>query len=256
MNCIFINELLLTRPKMHPSLLSRMHTTFSQRPRYCCSTTQTCAYSLVSEGTDSFFTFQHFCKYLIAIQSDLSFCFVLGNRSNYNFAKFCWKTLVVDQLNDAYGSGGNTFENVLSRWVLDKDSRSSIDSGVINRFLMHVDNLSKINRESQEKRMGRPDLQFQFQLSVVAVIDSAVFGFGSAHTFTDPLVETRFSSVNLSASALLSQSGWFVPERATTCPSPVKNNRPERDAQVECEGGNEFNFRSTFSVMYLNTRHE
>lgn len=140
-----------------------------------------------------------------------------------------------------------TVRHVTSHWVLDKDPKIKISTGVIERLLMHVDQMSKLNLEKQRRHFG---VKFHFDVCIAASVDSAVLCFGSAHTFAAPLVEAAFSSVSLQLFSLLSDDGGFVAQR------PTGNHSVESNKDVFLDDGNNVvQFRSTLSVMFLNTKH-
>ena len=126
--------------------------------------------------------------------------------------------------------------------------------GVVDRLLSHVYHMSKVTREAQRK--SSLDLKiFEYDVSVVAVVDCAKLRFGSSHTFTNPLFEVKFSHVHICTCTLLSQSGWFVPEKESSNATIDKKAISEKGGCLESDNGNELHFRSTLSAMYLNTKH-
>jgi len=158
---------------------------------------------------------------------------------NYEFAKFCWKTLVQQGLYDASDADKG---RVVTHWLLDKDSKARIKSGGIDRLVRHVD--TEVTKEKKSKE----GTNINYDVHAVAVVDSAVVRFGSSHIFANPLFEARFSQISTNASALLSsQTGWFVPEKEFI-------NADDDGNQEDCKG-NQVHFQSNISAMYLNTKH-
>lgn len=117
--------------------------------------------------------------------------------------------------------------------------------------MRHVEELAEDAREAQE--VGTKPRDTHFEISIAANVDSAIFRFGSALSFTNPLVQAEFSYVSLNVSTLLSsQSLWFVPE--------VKGEGSDEDMFTEhCDqnesDGNQLLFASELRVHYLNTKH-
>lgn len=150
---------------------------------------------------------------------------------------------------------GNALGNTVTCWLLDDDP-SILNTGAVDRLLQHVYQMSKVTREAQQKEKKEEHVPtiYQYEISVIAVVDYAVLSFGSAHTFTNPLFEVECTQVSISASTLLSQSGWFVPENEFSPSIDIQmasdNRWPEND------NSNEVIFRSTLKVMYLNTKHD
>ncbi len=167
---------------------------------------------------------------------------------NYNFAKFCWKSLVEPQLRAASFENGNF--DVVTCWVLDDDPRCRNTSGAIERLLQQVYDVSKESRAKQAIK-NKPIID-QFNLSVTAVVDRAMLTFGSAHTYTKPLLYVEFSLVSMSSSALLSSSCKFVSERDIS----GDQSSLRSDVHLDTKEGNCIHFRSTLEVKYLNRKHD
>lgn len=167
---------------------------------------------------------------------------------NYNFAKFCWKSLVEPQLRAASSENGSF--DVVTCWVLDEDSRCINNSGAIERLLQQVYNVSKESRAKQATVI-KPMIG-QYNVSVAAVVDRAMLTFGSAHTFTKPLLYVEFSLVSMSSSARLSPGFEFVSERDNSGDQSSLGS----DLQLHDREGNFIHFRSTLQVKYLNRKHD
>lgn len=119
-----------------------------------------------------------------------------------------------------------------------------MNEGVLFRLLSHLHHISK---ETQGPR------DTQFRISLAASVDSAVLTFGSSHTFTNSLFYAVFSRVDVIALALVSsRTGWFVPENKSEALEPSQD---QPNFQAENDDVNSLHFRSTFSVYYLNTKH-
>ena len=164
--------------------------------------------------------------------------------SNYEFAKFCFKTLIQPQLQSVSIDGGGRYigENV-TNWLLDEDPAGRIQSGVIDRLLKHVDQVSKDSQTQEVMRAKSADMQYN--ISITFALDSAIVRFGSSHTFSNPLFEAECFHTNMHATALVSsQTRWFVAE--TKCD----------EDQEESEERIALYFQSSFSVHYLNTKHD
>ncbi|KAL7543622.1 LOW QUALITY PROTEIN: hypothetical protein ACHAXR_013206 [Thalassiosira sp. AJA248-18] len=98
---------------------------------------------------------------------------------NYEFAKYCWKTLVQPELYAASDVNGG---QDAAHWLLDEDSRPRIKSGVIDRLLKHIQ--TEVIKEINPKQLA------------------------NIH------YDARLVAVSINASALLSsQTEWFVPEK-------------------------------------------
>ena len=168
--------------------------------------------------------------------------------SNYEFAKFCWKTLVQPQLHSACIDGGGRYigENV-TNWLLDEDPTGRIQSGVIDRLLRHVDQVSKDSQAQEAMQNKQADMLYNISITF-ALDTNAILRFGSSHTYANPLFEAECFQTNMHASALVSsQTGWFVTE--TKCEEDILG-------QEESEEENALYFQSSFSVHYLNTKHD
>ncbi|KAL7554677.1 hypothetical protein ACHAWF_018946 [Thalassiosira exigua] len=158
---------------------------------------------------------------------------------NYNFAKFCWKTLVQPELNSA---SGDNEAGAVTHWLLDKDSTSQIRSGVIERLLKHVH--TALEKEMNSMSNNTRHVHCDAKLDVV--VGNAVIRFGSSHSFANPLFEATFADVSMNATTLMSsQTGWFVAEAFDT-PDATNN---------ENQSGNRLRFQSSISATYLNTKH-
>lgn len=121
-------------------------------------------------------------------------------------------------------------------WLLDKDPKTKIKSGVIDRLVRHVD--TEVTNEIKPLNT-QSDIQYDIRVDIE--VGSAILRFGSSHAFTNPLFEARFSQFKMDASALVSsQSVWFVPEKEL-----VEGNHI----------GNHVDFQTMISAMYLNTKH-
>jgi len=167
---------------------------------------------------------------------------------NYNFAKFCWKSLVEPQLRAASSESGRF--DVVTCWVLDEDSRCINNSGAIDRLLQQVYNVSNESRAKQAT--GIKPMIGQYNVSVSAVVDRAMLTFGSAHTFTKPLLYVEFFLVSMSSSARLSHGFEFVSERDNSGDQSSLGS----DLQLDEREGNFIHFRSTLQVNYLNRKHD
>jgi len=122
-------------------------------------------------------------------------------------------------------------------WLLDKDPKTKIRYGVIDRLVRHVD--TEVTNEINPSLNTESDIQYDIRLNVD--VGSAILRFGSSHAFTNPLFEARFSQFKMNASALVSsQSVWFV---------------PEKELAEEDHIGNHVDFQTMISAMYLNTKH-
>ena len=134
-------------------------------------------------------------------------------------------------------------ERLVSHWLLDKDSKPRIKSGVIQRLVRHIDN--EVIKETRPKDSMS---NVNYDVCLVTSVSSAIVRFGSSHTFALPLFETRFSRVSANASCLFSSlTGRFVPENELTC--------AEEDVKLEDHKGNHVQFETNISALYLNTKH-
>ena len=171
--------------------------------------------------------------------------------SNYQFAKFCWKSVVQPQLH-AYNNGDGISENTITCWLLDNDPQGRDCAGVFDRLLRHVDRISKDTKEAQQKGNKQMDTRYDIRLAID--VDRVILCFGSAHTFQKSLFEASFSQVSIVASALISsKTGWVVPEKVN---EDIVLYQHLDDRLAESDRVNGIHFRATFSVYYLNTRHD
>ena len=171
--------------------------------------------------------------------------------SNYQFAKFCWKSVVQPQLH-AYNNGDGISENTITCWLLDNDTQGRVNAGVFDRLLRHVDRISKDTKEAQQKGNKQIDTRYDIRLAID--VDRMILCFGSAHTFQKPLFEASLSQVSIVASALISsKTGWVVPEKVN---EGIVLYQHLDNGQTESDSVNGIHFRATFSVYYLNTRHD
>ena len=153
--------------------------------------------------------------------------------------------MIQPQLQSVSIDGGGRYigENV-TNWLLDEDPAGRIQSGMIDRLLRHVDQVSK-DSQTQEVMQAK-SAEMQYNISLTFALDSAIVRFGSCHTFSNPLFEAGCFQTNMHASALVSsQTGWFIAE--TNCDEDIQEESKERNALY---------FQSSFSVHYLNTKHD
>jgi len=83
--------------------------------------------------------------------------------SNYQFAKFCWKSVVQPQL---HANGDGISENTITCWLLDNDPQSRVNAGVFDRLLRHVDRISKDTKEAQQKGNKQMDTRYDIRLAI------------------------------------------------------------------------------------------
>ncbi len=154
--------------------------------------------------------------------------------------------MVQPQLHAAYNDGECIEdEHTLTYWLLDDDPFSRLNDGALDRLLRFIHQISKETQGSRDTH---------FRIKLAADVDRAILTFGSSHAFTNSLFSVELSQVNVFASAFLSlQTGWFVPEYKR---DRTGNNQGEPNFQPESNDGNSFDFRSSFSVYYLNTKHD
>lgn len=152
--------------------------------------------------------------------------------SNYEFAKYCWKTLVV-------GSLIHDHDIIETNWLLDDDASQNIPD-IFTRLLL------SINKDSKEAK--KIEQLSTYAISASAVIDYASISLGSAQNFTKPLFDVRCSKASLSLSAFLSQDGKFMHDSQ----SDKKHNDAD-SAIIE----NSVKFCSgDVDVSYLNTKQD
>ena len=115
-------------------------------------------------------------------------------------------------------------------WQLDNDHKCKVVDGVMSLLLEHLKDTSmaQIQQEAHATTSNT-----KYALSLNFVLDTVMLSFGSSHA-VNPLVEVQLSRISLSSSALLTESGWFLPDG---------------------EDRNKINFRSIMSAHYLNTKH-
>ena len=121
---------------------------------------------------------------------------------NYQFAKFCWKGLVQPELYDEGGA---------MNWMLDGDSHPRQQCGIIDLLLQHVE--TEVIKGKNQKS-STFDIHYDIHISLS--VDGFTAKVGSSHTFSNPLIEIRFSNIKVSAQTLLLSTGWFVPESEPT----------------------------------------
>jgi len=161
--------------------------------------------------------------------------------SNYAFAKYAWMSVVQPQL--VLASDGRD----ATHWMIDSNTKAKITKGVIEMLMRHIQ--TEVTKDSSDCRKIVRDVHFD--VSVRASVRRAVLMYGSSHTFTNPLVEVKFTDVAVNALALLSsKTKWFVPTREVNF-APVDTLQ-----EVESSGRNGITFQSTISAEYLNTRHD
>ena len=158
-------------------------------------------------------------------------------QSNYEFARFCWKTIVQPELR----AGGS--EKTTTQWLLDNNTYTLYRSGVINLLVDHVSRMAKESIEETQNK-APPKSTCEYALSLTAAIKSASVKFGSSHEFAKPLLETSLTNVSLNTSALLLGDGTFVETRESG-----------DDDHAESYGNNVLQFQGTMSAKYLNTKH-
>ncbi len=154
--------------------------------------------------------------------------------SNYEFAKFCWKTLVSPAM-----SSDTDSKITNTRWLLDRNHTTNFSSGVTDLLKEHI---SREIKESED-RMASPTDNCQYDLSVTVVVNSASARFGSSHNFARPLLEINLTNMSFNISALLSGDGSFVVTRESN------------DNHSESSSTNMIQFQGVMSAMYLNTKH-
>lgn len=116
---------------------------------------------------------------------------------------------------------------------------------MVDRLLRHVE--SEVTKEILNPKGSKSDIQYD--VTLVVSVGIARLRFGSAHTFTNPLIETRISQVSINSSALLSsKTGWFVPE---------KDFNAGDGGKLKGDNGNnnQIHFESVISASYLNAKH-
>ena len=116
---------------------------------------------------------------------------------------------------------------------------------MVDRLLRHVE--SEVTKEILNPKGSKSDIQYD--VTLVVSVGIARLRFGSAHTFTNPLIETRISQVSINSSALLSsKTGWFVPE---------KDFNAGDGGKLKDDNGNnnQIHFESVISASYLNAKH-
>jgi hypothetical protein len=176
------------------------------------------------------------CCLLIFSPSPSLFSPCPSPKSNYEFAKFCWKSIVQPEMN--YDADDSKKTN--TRWLLDKNHATLFTSGVTDLLAEHV---SRVTKESMEEKDKAPTNNCQYDLSLTTVVNSASIKFGSSHDFAKPLLETNLTNMSLNTSALLSGDGSFV------------ETRESNDDHSESGGTNVIQFQGVMSAMYLNTKH-
>ena len=159
--------------------------------------------------------------------------------------------MVQPRLRASCDAGEEINGSPLTGWLLDSDSKARITSGVIHRLLRLVEQMAEVTREAQGEQLR----DTHYDITITAAIDNAILRFGSSQSRTPPLVEAEFSHVNVAAQTLLSTlTGWFVPEvrfAELNDEVVVHEHSDKRDGD-----GNQLLFRSTFSVHYLNCKHD
>ena len=150
--------------------------------------------------------------------------------SNYEFAKFCWKTLVQPGLI-------RNHDIIETDWLLDDDPTQH-SWGLIASLLQSISEESELEKSDQLST-------YSISISVAVVIDYAAMSFGSAQNFTKPLFEARTSRASLSLLAFLSQEGKFT---------SVFVSEGNAESSI-CENVVRF-YSGDLDVSYLNTKHD
>ena len=166
-------------------------------------------------------------------------CYIIPTilQSNYEFARFCWKSIVQPELH----SGGS--EKTTTQWLLDNNTYTLYRSGVIHLLVDHVSRMAKESIEETQNK-APPKSTCEYALSLTATVKSASVKFGSSHEFAKPLLETSLTNMSLNTSALLFGDGTFVETRELG-----------DDDHAESYGNNVLQFQGTMSAKYLNTKH-
>ena len=147
------------------------------------------------------------------------------------------------QLHAAHSDGEGSNDHTITYWLLDDDPLSRINDGVLECLLRHIRHISKETQESSDT---------QFRISLAAGVGKATLTFGSSHAFTDSLFSAEFSQVDFIAAAFMSsQTYWFVPENKSDETEYIQG-QPSFHIENDV---NACHFRSSFSVHYLNTKH-
>lgn len=158
--------------------------------------------------------------------------------SNYEFAKFCWMSLVSPAIN----SDGDS-KMTSTRWLLDGNHTTGFRSGVADLLNEHISREMKESIEEKEDTMAALNGNCQYDLSVTVAVNCASAGFGSSHNFARPLLETNLTNVSLNMSTLMSGGGR------------VAETRESSESYSESNGTNMIQFQGVMSAMYLNTKH-
>lgn len=154
---------------------------------------------------------------------------MLSSTSNYEFAKYCWKSLVQPGLINR--------DIAETNWLLDDYPIQDIP-GLFGSLLQNINEGSP--SEKTDKHLCT------YAISASLVMDCASIAFGSSQTFTKPLFEATFSRASLSLSTFLSQDGNFIV--TTDC---IELNNPD------CSVGHVIKFCiGEMNVSYLNTKHD
>lgn len=159
-------------------------------------------------------------------------------KSNYEFAKFCWKSIVQPEIN--YDDDNSKTTN--TRWLLDKNSATLFTSGVAVLLAEHVSRVAKESMEEGGNKVASTN-NCQYHVSLTVVLNSATLKFGSSHDFAQPLLEMNLTNMSLNTSARLLEDGSFL------------ETRESNDDQSVYRGVNVIQFEGVMSAMYLHTKH-
>lgn len=106
---------------------------------------------------------------------------------NYNFAKYCWKTLVKPALLQsqqqelATPTSRRRAARRTTDWVLDKNTRSKFRTGAVDMFAQHVKKLeADIEKRQEDVSMSQSDVSYGVNLTIEMDEASAKIGNGLA----------------------------------------------------------------------------
>jgi len=171
---------------------------------------------------------------------------------NYNFAKYCWKTLVKPALLQsqqeelATPTARKRAARRTTDWVLDKNTRTKFRTGAVDMFAQHVKKReTEIEKRQDDVSGSQPDVSYEVNLTIE--MDEASVKIGNGLSFATPLVVASLARANITAFARLdphSHESIFVPTVVEQGHDATANDQHNR-----------LHFEFVVAANALNTKH-
>ena len=110
---------------------------------------------------------------------------------NYRFAKFCWKSLVEPNLQEATAVSTHLCD---TGWTLDESIFARNDLDTLDRLVCRLNEVA--SNLPVKKAWTR---SCEYQISVVGGMENFIVTLGNAHEFTKPLFSMAFSAAKISS---------------------------------------------------------